>query len=51
MEHSLYDALGQGFFDRLVEGFYAQVKEDDLLGPMYPDDDWEGAQNLSLIHI
>lgn len=44
-EHSLYDALGQDFFDRLVEGFYAQVKEDDLIGPMYPDQDWEGAQD------
>ena len=58
-EHSLYDALGADFFQRLVEGFYNQVKEDDLIGPMYPDQDWDGAQDrlrwflvqLSLIHI
>lgn len=45
-EHTLYDALGgEPFFQRLVAGFYAQVKEDDLIGPMYPEQDWEGAQN------
>ena len=44
-EHSLYDALGADFFQRLVEGFYNQVKEDDLIGPMYPDQDWDGAQD------
>ena len=27
-----------------VCAFYKRVKEDDLLSPMYPDDDWEGAQ-------
>ena len=44
-EHSLYDALGADFFQRLVKGFYNQVKEDDLIGPMYPDQDWDGAQD------
>ena len=45
-EHTLYDAVGgEPFFRRLVDGFYTQVKRDDLIGPMYPDDDWEGAQN------
>lgn len=45
-EHSLFDALGgDTFFRPLVAGFYAQVKEDDLIGPMYPDQDWEGAEN------
>lgn len=45
-EHTLYEAVGgEEFFHRLVEGFYSQVKQDDLIGPMYPDDDWEGAQN------
>ncbi len=33
----------QGFAD-LVAAFYRRVPEDDLLGPMYPDDDWEGAE-------
>ena len=45
-EQTLYDAVGgDAFFHRLVEGFYTQVKEDDLIGPMYPDQDWDGAQD------
>ena len=45
-ERTLFDALGgDTFFRPLVAGFYAQVKEDDLIGPMYPDQDWEGAEN------
>lgn len=45
-ELSLYDALGgHPFFQRLVTGFYNQVKTDDLIGPMYPDDDWAGAED------
>lgn len=36
--------LGPGGFDRLVAAFYRRVKEDDLIGPMYPDDDWEGSE-------
>ena len=45
-EHTLYEAVGgEEFFHRLVDGFYSQVKEDDIIGPMYPDGDWEGAQN------
>nr|VDG62999.1 Truncated hemoglobin [Streptococcus thermophilus] len=43
---SLYSALGgEDFFRRLVSGFYTQVKTDDLIGPMYPDDDWDGAED------
>lgn len=45
MGPNLYDELGEDFFRRLVHGFYEQVKTDDLLGPMYPADDWEGAEN------
>lgn len=41
---SLYDSLGDDVFDTLVAGFYARVKKDDVIGPMYPQDDWEGAQ-------
>ncbi len=32
-------ALGQ-----LVAAFYRRVREDDLIGPMYPPDDWAGAE-------
>lgn len=41
---SLYEHLGDDVFQALVAGFYARVKEDDLIGPMYPDDDWDGAE-------
>ena len=45
-EQTLYDAVGgDPFFHRLVHGFYSQVKEDDLIGPMYPEQDFEGAEN------
>lgn len=45
-EQTLFDAVGgEPFFTRLVREFYDQVKEDDLIGPMYPDQDWEGAEN------
>lgn len=45
-EHTLYDAVGgDDFFRRLVHGFYAQIKNDDLIGPMYPEDDLAGAED------
>ena len=28
----------------LTAAFYRRVREDDLIGPMYPDDDWSGAE-------
>ena len=28
----------------LVSAFYRRVKEDDLIGKMYPPNDWEGAE-------
>lgn len=34
---------GHETFDRLVRGFYEGVMADDLLAPMYPEDDIEGA--------
>lgn len=34
---------GTQTFDRLVRAFYEGVRNDELLAPMYPDDDWEGA--------
>ena len=42
---SVYEAIGgMDTFERLVHDFYSQVKEDDVIGPMYPDNDWEGAE-------
>ncbi len=40
----IYDLIGEEGFARLVSGFYRRVKTDDLLGPMYPADDFEGAE-------
>lgn len=40
----IYDAVGEEGFERLVAAFYRQVPEDDILGPMYPADDMEGAE-------
>ena len=28
----------------LVAAFYRRIRTDDLIGPMYPDDDWEGSE-------
>ena len=35
---------GTETFERIVSSFYARVQQDELLAPMYPQDDWEGAQ-------
>lgn len=34
---------GTETFDRLVRRFYDGVRNDEVLAPMYPDDDWDGA--------
>lgn len=34
---SVYEAVGgMETFDKLVGGFYAQVRTDDVIGPMFP---------------
>lgn len=43
-EGAVYAAIGDEGFARLVRAFYAQVPEDDVLGPMYPADDLAGAE-------
>lgn len=44
MEAVVMEALGEDGFERLVAAFYRRVRADDLIGPMYPPEDWEGAQ-------
>jgi len=40
---------GKNFFVNLVTDFYKGVKEDQILRPMYPEDDFDGAiERLSL---
>ena len=43
-EELIWNALGEDGFARLVAAFYRRVPADDLLGPLYPDGDWEGAE-------
>jgi hemoglobin len=40
----IFEAIGEEGFERLVAAFYRQVPSDDILGPMYPSDDLEGAE-------
>lgn len=35
---------GTETFVRIVDSFYRRVQQDELLAPMYPQDDWEGAK-------
>lgn len=37
-------ALGEEGFGPLIAAFYRRVREDVLVGGMYPDDDWEGSE-------
>jgi hemoglobin len=42
---SFFDEVGGSpVFDRLVSRFYAGVRVDPVLAPLYPQDDWEGAE-------
>ena len=43
-EAAVYSAIGEEGFARLVRGFYMQVPDDPVLGPMYPRDDLPGAE-------
>ena len=40
----IYGAIGEEGFARLVGAFYAQVPGDEILGPMYPRHDLQGAE-------
>ncbi|MDT0276504.1 globin [Blastococcus goldschmidtiae] len=42
---AFYDEVGgSATFERLVARFYAAVRTDPVLAPLYPQDDWEGAE-------
>ena len=43
-EQRVADEVGVAGVDAMVAGFYRRVRKDDLIGPMYPDDDWEGSE-------
>ena len=44
-EADILKVLGEDGIADLVAAFYRRVKTDDLIGPMYPDEDWEGAEH------
>jgi hemoglobin len=43
-ENEIYPLIGDGGFRRLVAAFYRQVPHDDILGPIYPRQDFAGAE-------
>lgn len=43
-EEQVFEAVGEEGFARLIRAFYAQVPGDPILGPMYPADDLQGAE-------
>jgi len=38
------DEFGEAEITDLVAAFYRRIRTDDLIAPMYPDDDWEGSE-------
>jgi hemoglobin len=43
-EELIFATLGEKGFGQLTKAFYRRVREDELIGPMYPDQDWAGAE-------
>lgn len=43
-EQDIFAAIGQDGFDRLVSAFYRQIPLDDVLSPLYPKQDFAGAE-------
>ena len=40
----VFNQIGEEGIVDLVSSFYRAVKVDEILGPLYPSDDWEGAE-------
>ena len=43
-ESEVLAKLGEDGIQRLIREFYSQIPEDPLLGPMYPEDDLDAAE-------
>jgi hemoglobin len=43
-EQRVAEEVGGAGLDAMVAGFYRRLRQDDLIGPMYPDDDWAGSE-------
>ncbi len=40
----VYGLIGDDGFTRLVAAFYRRVRTDNVIGPLYPPDDWANAE-------
>lgn len=45
---AIYSTIGEAALARVVAGFYRQVPQDEVLGPMYPPEDLAGAEHRLL---
>ncbi len=43
-ESHVFAALGESGFQQLVAAFYRRVREDEIIGPLYPEGDWTGSE-------
>jgi hemoglobin len=43
-DQEIYSLIGEAGFERLVAAFYRRVPADDILGPMYGQEDLAGAE-------
>lgn len=43
-EATVRDTLGEDGLRRMVAAFYRRVREDEVMAPLYPADDWQGAE-------
>lgn len=44
LDTKVYGLIGEEGFERLTRAFYRRVAGDDVLSPMYPEEDMEGAR-------
>lgn len=44
-EAEVIAACGEEGIRKMVAAFYRRVRTDEIIGPMYPDDDWEGSES------
>ena len=47
-EKMIFQTVGEVGLAELCRAFYRRVKVDRLIGGLYPDDDWEGAEERLL---
>ena len=44
-EADVIKLCGEAGIRRMVAAFYQRMRADDLIGPMYPANDWEGSES------